>query len=119
MAQNRLDKTFFENRGGNHTLQDVDGEEVTLSSRDRVRVYEAEFSVKARLANIDGFYRVGHYHWGDEGDLFGLYREAYYGPNLDTYDGVAPVGALVTGKGPFDGLKVAFGPEIYWGVNPW
>ena len=118
VAQNRLDKTFYENRGGNHTMQDVDGEEVTLSSRDRVRVYEAEFSVKARLANIDGFYRVGHYHWGDEGDLFGLYREAYYGPNLDTYDGVAPVGALVTGKGPFDGLKVAFGPEIYWGANP-
>ena len=34
-----------------------------------------------------GFYRTGHYHWGYEGDLFGLYPEANYGPNLDIYNG--------------------------------
>lgn len=118
VAQNRLNSTFYENRGQQHTLTDNDGEQVTLSTADRVRIYEAEFNIRTHLTDLQGLYRVGHYHWGDEGDLFGLYREAHYGPNIDIYDGVAPVMMLATGRGPLDGLKIAFGPEIYWGANP-
>ena len=44
----------------------------------------------ARLFKIEGYYRTGQYHWGDEG-LLRLFRETYYGPNLDIYDGEAPL----------------------------
>jgi len=118
VAQNRLDKTFYENRGREYLRLDDAGQSVTETDLQPIRVYQAEFTVKSSVADIHGFYRTGHYHWGDEGDLFGLYREANYGPNTDIYNGVAPVGALVTGKGALGGLKLAFGPEIYWGANP-
>lgn len=71
-----------------------------------------------RLFRLDGFYRTGHYHWGYEGDFFGLYREANYGPNLDIYNGEAPVGVEFMGKKSLEGLKVAFGPQLWWGANP-
>ncbi len=44
------------------------------------------------LVQLDGFYRTGHLHWQYEGDFFGLYRDAYYGENVDIYNGEAPVG---------------------------
>ncbi|MGY8939548.1 MAG: hypothetical protein ACKVK4_06160, partial [Flavobacteriales bacterium] len=64
-----------------------------------------------------GFYRTGHYHWGDEGDFFGLYPEANYGPNLDIYNGEI-LGIEMDGKGVLKGLKAAFGPQLWWGANP-
>ncbi len=66
----------------------------------------------------DGFYRTGHYHWGYEGDFFGLYREANYGTNIDIYNGEAPLGVEFTGKKQLAGLKLALGPELWWGANP-
>jgi len=47
---------------------------------------------------LRGFYRTGHYHWGYEGDIFGLYPEANYGPNLDIYGGIIS-GIEVDAKG--------------------
>ena len=64
-----------------------------------------------------GFYRTGHYHWGYEGDFFGLYPEANYGPNLDIYNGEI-IGFEFDGKKAFKGLKAAFGPQLWWGANP-
>ena len=48
---------------------------------------------------------------------FGIYPEAYYGPNLDIYNGEI-LGVEVDGKGAFSGLKAAFGPQLWWGANP-
>jgi hypothetical protein len=67
---------------------------------------------------LEGFFRTGHYHWGYEGDYFGFYREANYGPNIDTYNADVPIGFEVTGRRRFEGLKIAFGPELWWGANP-
>ncbi|MEM6700260.1 MAG: glycosidase, partial [Bacteroidota bacterium] len=60
----------------------------------------------------------GHYHWGYEGDFFGLYPEANYGPNIDIYNGEAPFGFEINGKKKFKDFKLAFGPELWWGANP-
>lgn len=115
---NRLDRIFYESRGRDLAAVDADGRPVDLSALERVAIYQAELEVDQPWFRLEGFYRTGHYHWGDEGDFFGLYREAYYGPNLDTYNGRAPLGAEVTGKKGLEGLKLAFGPELYWGANP-
>jgi hypothetical protein len=89
-----------------------------MTDLQRLAVYQAEFNIEQRWFSIEGFYRTGHYHWGDEGDLFGLYRNAYYGPNLDIYNGNAPFGAVVTMHHALEGLKIAIGPELFWGANP-
>lgn len=118
VASNRLNTIFYENRGRDLTAVDANGKPVSLSALERVAIHQAELEVDQPWFRLEGFYRTGHYHWGDEGDFFGLYREAYYGPNLDIYNGRAPLGAEFTGRQGLDGLKVAFGPELYWGANP-
>ena len=101
IPHNTIDQIFYENR-----------------TPDRVRVYQASINWDDRLFSLNAFYRTGHFHWGYEGDFFGLYREANYGQNVDIYDGEAPVGAEFTGKRAFSGLKLAIGPQLWWGSNP-
>ena len=115
---NPIDEIFYENRGRAQTVQTPGGTPVTLSDNERVKVYHASFSWDEPMFRLDGFYRTGHYHWGYEGDFFGLYREANYGPNIDIYNGGAPLGVEFTGKQALNGLKIAFGPELWWGANP-
>jgi len=118
VAQNRLHDIFYESRGRDLTIARDDGSEVDLSGLERVALYQAEFSIDQPLFRIEGYYRTGHYHWGDEGDIFGMYREANYGENIDRYNGKAPLGGEFHGRGALKGLKIAFGPEMYWGANP-
>lgn len=117
VALNPIDEIFYENRGRPVTLTSDNGD-VTLQSNNRVQVYRASYKWNHQLFNLDGFYRTGHYHWGYEGDFFGLYPEANYGPQIDTYNGIAPFGFEVEGKKMFNGLKLAFGPQLWWGANP-
>jgi hypothetical protein len=83
-----------------------------------LKVYQASIFWEDRWFNVDGFYRTGHYHWGYEGDFFGLYREANYGPNIDVYNADAPLGFEFSGKKDIGGLKMAVGPQLWWGANP-
>jgi hypothetical protein len=120
VAENRLDPLSFENRrrarpGDPTPLLREPGEETDL---ERFAIYRASLEADYDLATLRGYYRSGHGHWGYEGDFFGLYREAHYGSNIDTYQANAPFGAELTVKGALDGLKLAFGPEVYWGANP-
>lgn len=117
VPDNPIDEIFYENVGRRRTVA-ADGQNYTVSDFERIRVYQASVSWDERLFRLDGFYRSGHYHWGYEGDFFNLYREANYGPNIDLYNGVAPVGMEFTGKRQLDGLKLALGPELWWGANP-
>lgn len=98
---NPIDEIFYENR-----------------STERVQVHHASVSWDDRWFQLEGFYRTGHLHWGFEGDFFGLYRNAFYGENIDTYDGMAPLGVEVAGKRQLAGLKLAYGPQLWWGANP-
>lgn len=114
---NPIDEIFYENRGRPKTVLSPDGQ-ITLEGTDRVKVYRASVKWEHSLFNLDAFYRTGHYHWGYEGDFFGLYPEANYGPNIDIYNANAPLGFEISGKKQLEGLKIAFGPELWWGANP-
>ena len=118
VALNPIDQIFYENRGVPVLLKGNDNSTVNLSDNNRVQVYRASVKWDEKLFNLNAFYRTGHYHWGYEGDFFGLYPEANYGPNIDTYNGIAPFGMEVEGKKAFSGFKLAFGPQLWWGANP-
>lgn len=117
VALNPIDEIFYENRGRPIKVQTPDGVQ-EIQSNNRIQFYRGSFNWNNKLFDLNGFYRTGHYHWGYEGDFFGLYPEANYGPNIDIYNGQAPFGFEVAGKKFLNGLKVAFGPELWWGANP-
>lgn len=117
VAQNPIDQIFYENRGRPVELNSDDGN-VKVESINRVQVYRAGYEWNHKLFDLKGFYRTGHYHWGYEGDFFGLYPEANYGPNIDIYNGIAPFGFEIEGKKMFSNVKLAFGPQLWWGANP-
>lgn len=119
VAENPIDEIFYENRARVQQVSAAnDPDPLALNGIERLKVYRAEFNWENKDFDLHGFYRTGHYHWGYEGDFFGLYPEANYGPNIDIYNGEAPVGFEFTGKRNLDGLKIAFGPELWWGANP-
>jgi len=117
VPRNPIDEIFYENRGRTRTVT-ADGQPFRLNGIERLKVYRAGVSWDDRWFVVDGFYRTGHFHWGYEGDFFGLYREANYGPNIDVYNADAPLGFEVSGKRALDGLKLAYGPQLWWGANP-
>lgn len=117
VALNLIDEVFYENRGKPIEVVGPDGN-VTLRDVNRVQLYRASYDWNHEYFDLNGFYRTGHYHWGYEGDFFGLYPEANYGPILDVYNGIAPFGFEAEGKKNLSGFKLAFGPQLWWGANP-
>lgn len=118
VAENPIDQIFYENRGRAVQVMNADGTTTEMRDLNRIQVYNASYNWNHKYFDLHGFYRTGHYHWGYEGDIFGLYPEANYGPNMDTYNGEAPFGLEFTGKKEINGFKLAFGPELWWGANP-
>jgi hypothetical protein len=118
VAENPIEEIFYENRGQSKIIYTDQGTSIDISSAERIKLYQADFDWKGKWFNLTGFYRTGHYHWGYEGDFFGLYPETNYGPNIDIYNGNAPFGFEVEAKKDLSGLKIAFGPELWWGANP-
>ena len=114
---NPIDEIFYENRGRTRYVPTADGG-LSLGDLERVKAHGATVSWDEPWFRLDGFHRTGHYHWGYEGDFFGLYQEANYGPNIDVYNAQAPSGIEFQGKRALGGLKVAAGPELWWGANP-
>jgi beta-galactosidase len=118
VARSPIDEIYFENRALPIDVTDAENAITTLTSNERLKIYQASFEWKEKYFDLEGFYRVGHGHWGYEGDYFGIYPEAYYQPQIDAFNADAPAGFVLTGKRLFDGLKVAFGPQLWWGANP-
>ena len=116
VAENPIDEIFYENRGRRVTVTTGDGD-MSIES-NRIQIYQASYQWDHTWFRMDGFYRTGRYHWGYEGDFFGLYPEANYGPNIDVYNGIAPFGFEVEGKRQLQNFKLAFGPQLWWGANP-
>ena len=117
VPNNPIDEIFYENRARARTVL-TDAGPLRITDNERLAVYRASVSWDDRNFRLDAFYRSGHYHWGYEGDFFGVYREANYGRNMDIYNGNAPAGMEFTGKRKLQGLKLALGPELWWGANP-
>lgn len=115
---NPIDEIFYEDRGRPRTFLNEEGEPEDIDSLERVKVYQAELTWDDRWFQLDAFYRTGHLHWQYFGDYFGLYRDAFYGENLDIYNGLAPIGFQIEGKKGLRGLTLAIGPELWWGANP-
>jgi beta-galactosidase len=118
VAVNPIDEIYFERRGIPEEVRNTAGEEVVLTSLERVKLYQASFEWENDWFAVEGYYRKGHYHWGYEGDFFGLYPEANYEQAVDQFNADTPSGVVFTGKKALDGLKIAFGPQLYWGANP-
>ncbi|MEO0038973.1 MAG: hypothetical protein RIQ59_2184 [Bacteroidota bacterium] len=116
VAENPINEIFYENRGRSQNVK-IENGVVTQSDVNRVQIYNASYTWNEKYFDLKGFYRTGHYHWGYEGDFFGLYPEANYGPNLDLYNGETS-GFEFEGKKGIEGLKGAFGPQLWWGANP-
>lgn len=116
VALNPINEIFYENRGRTQTVNTPNGP-VQLGDTNRVQIYNASYTWNEKDFDLKGFYRTGHYHWGYEGDFFGLYPEANYGPNLDIYNGETS-GFEFDGKRSLNGFKAAFGPQLWWGANP-
>jgi len=116
VAENPIDEIFYENRGRPVTVNTDEGP-IDITNGNRIQLYNAEYEWNTKEFDLRGFYRTGHYHWGYEGDFFGLYPEANYGPNLDIYQGEIS-GIEIDAKKGLTGLKAAFGPQLWWGANP-
>tara|TARA_B100000900_G_scaffold262271_1_gene223522 strand:- start:3078 stop:6245 length:3168 start_codon:yes stop_codon:yes gene_type:complete len=117
VVDNAIDEIFYENRGRPQKVVSKSGDIITIDDPNRIQVYNAEFEWNAKNFDLRGFYRTGHYHWAYEGDVFNLYPESNYGPNLDIYNGEI-LGVELDAKGSLSGLKAAFGPQLWWGANP-
>ena len=91
---------------------------VTLNGVERVEVYDFEATYEGEKYDINAFYHVPRFHWGYEGDFYGLLRETTDMEGEDIWNAKAPEGIEFVGKGSLEGLKLVGGPEIYWGANP-
>ncbi|MCP4879819.1 MAG: hypothetical protein GY905_04665 [Gammaproteobacteria bacterium] len=85
---------------------------------DNLEIYDFSATHIGESVDTNLFYHVPRYHWGYEGDYFGLMRETTNMPDQDTWNEKAPAGIELIGKGELDGLKLVAGEEIYWGADP-
>jgi len=88
-------------------------------NKERFRWVKGELKYQGDWLKANLFRGIGHYHWGYEGDIFGLYPEQY---DIDTYRRVSgrpiPQGGEIT-ISRFVGGKatVVTGPELVWGSD--
>ena len=92
--------------------------EKTITSNERVEIYDYNGTYSTDGYDLETFYHTPRFHWGYEGDYFGLLRETTDMAGQDIWNSKAPFGAEFDGKQSLDGLKFLFGPEVYWGANP-
>ena len=92
---------------------------LTFSDRERIEIYDFEAKYEGETFELNAFYHTPRYHWGYEGDFFGLVAENTDILGMDIWNAKAPEGVEFIGKGKWwDGLTVLAGPEVYWGANP-
>jgi len=92
--------------------------EVQLKGRERIEIYDFSAEYRGEYFNLEAFYHTPRYHWGYEGDFFGLVRETTDLAGQDIWNAKAPQGVEFDFKGKLEGLKLLAGPEVYWGANP-
>ncbi|MFK8029569.1 MAG: hypothetical protein AB8G18_04975 [Gammaproteobacteria bacterium] len=98
--------------------QDFQQRILTFNDRERIEIYDFSATVEGENFDMEAFYHTPRFHWGYEGDFFGLLHEATDMAGMDIWNAKAPEGVEFTGKGKFEGLKILAGPEVHWGANP-
>jgi hypothetical protein len=100
----------------------LDGNVITVPaavSGERVEIYDFEATYKGEDFDVTAFYHTPRFHWGYEGDMFGLLWETTDTLGMDIWNAKAPYGLEIAGKGSkWGGLTLLMGPEVYWGANP-
>ncbi len=92
--------------------------QVDFVDDERVEIYDFNATYEGENADVEVFYHTPRFHWGYEGDHFGLMREATDIYGMDVWNAKAPEGVEVRGKGKWKDFTVVVGPEVYWGANP-
>lgn len=123
VANKRPFEYTYGDRGSPVTVVTRDGNtgavnETTVRDSERVEIYDFNAKYQGEHVDIEAFYHIPRFHWGYEGDHFGLMRETTDIPSIDVFNGKAPEGVEIAGKGKWAGAKLVVGPEIYWGANP-
>lgn len=95
----------------------LDGSDLK-NAGDKIELYSFEASRLGESADIHLFYHVPRFHWGYEGDSFGLLRETTNMDDQDIWNSKAPYGVELVAKNELEGLKILAGKEIYWGAEP-
>jgi outer membrane protein OmpA-like peptidoglycan-associated protein len=64
---------------------------------------------------LNYFRGIGHYHWGDKGDLFNLFPEQFEADKYLRLSGRSvPEGYQAVVRGKDSKLEVIYGPEVLW-----
>ena len=92
--------------------------EKTITDNERIEIYDYNGTYFSDTYDLLTFYHTPRYHWGHEGDFYGLLRETTDMKGQDIWNSKAPYGVEFQGKEYLDGMKFLFGPEVYWGANP-
>ena len=92
--------------------------QVDFKDRERIEIYDFDATYEVENIDVNAFYHTRRFHWGYEGDQFGLIREATDLEGMDIWNAKAPQGVEIAGKGKWKDFTVLFGPEVYWGANP-
>jgi len=104
------------------TEDELDGNAITRSTEikdsERIEIYDFDATYQGEDFDVTAFYHTPRFHWGYEGDFFGLVREATDIYGMDIWNAKAPEGVEIQGKNKFKNLRLLMGPEVYWGANP-
>lgn len=90
----------------------------TSLSNERIEIYDFQGSYEGKQFDLLAFYHTPRFHWGYEGDIYGLLNETTDMAGQDIWNAKAPYGMEFVGKDEYSGLKILAGPEVYWGANP-
>ena len=97
---------------------DLFTQDAEINGRERVEIYDFNATYQGENFDLNAFYHTPRYHWGYEGDFFGLIAEATDMYGMDIWNAKAPEGVEFIGKNKLEGLTILAGPEVYWGANP-
>ena len=79
-------------------IDDAPVTEKTISDNERIEIYDYNGTYKAENYDLETFYHTPRFHWGYEGDYFGLLRETTDMAGQDIWNSKAPFGAEFQGK---------------------
>ncbi|MGC9361400.1 MAG: hypothetical protein ACP5F3_00580 [Candidatus Syntrophosphaera sp.] len=89
-----------------------------VNDSERLEIYSFDATYYSDAFDLNAFYHIPRYHWGYEGDFYGLMYEATDMEGMDIWNAKPPYGVQFTGKKFLPGLTLVTGPEVYWGANP-
>lgn len=93
-------------------------DDTTGETDGHINLYAGEFTYSTDLFDLTGYYRSGRPDWMLHGDAFNLMPEAWDRLGMDKDGSDAPLGLQLDGKQALQGLRLAIGPEVYWGALP-